>query len=202
MDFMLLVCHVCHRVPPRRQNRNTILDKSSPGVSNKPKYRWHFLLLRDTQMVCFFVIFSYLSSCSSISGNCLQCSWLGLIQLLGLYISYCTQYLHPFYLWSKSSLARILKVAARANRDVLVQPLRIYLGTYNFACVAYLYIESHRLKFDPLYPLFPYKELCSNMEKSSECPDFKLIFFFSVLKNKCFEDMDMIKIAKGWNVRH
>ncbi len=36
------------------------------------------------------------------------------------------------------------------------------------------------LKFDPLHPLFPYKELCSNMEKSSEHRDFKLIFFFGV----------------------
>ena len=93
-------------------------------------------------------------------------------------------------------MLELFKVAARANRDVLVQPLRIGLGTYNFACVEYLYTESHRLKFDPLYPLFPYKELCSNMEKSSELSDFKLIFFFSVSNNQCFEAMDMIKIAK------
>ncbi len=92
------------------------------------------------------------------------------------------------------------KVAARANRDVLVRPLRMGLGTYNFACVEYLYTESHRLKFDPLYTLFPYKELCSNMEKSTELSDFKLIFFFNVLNNQCFEAMDMIKIAKTWKM--
>ncbi len=91
---------------------------------------------------------------------------------------------------------KLFKVAARANRDVLVQPLRIGLGTYNFACVEYFYTESHRLKFYPLYPLFPYKELCSNMEKSGELFDFKLIFFFSISNNQCFEAMDMIKIAK------
>ena len=41
-------------------------------------------------------------------------------------------------------LIELLKVAARANHDVLIRPLRIGLATYNFACVEYLYTESDR----------------------------------------------------------
>ena len=49
-----------------------------------------------------------------------------------------------------------IKVAARANRDVLAQPLRMVLGTYNFACVEYLYTEGMNAKVVESFGKIPF----------------------------------------------